>query len=511
MNVLMVYPEFPDTFWSFKHALRFINKKVSNPPLGLMTVSSLLPKEWNRKLIDTNIRPLLERDILWADLVFVSAMDVQRSSVEAIIDQVKRYGKTIVAGGPLFTEDYDQFTTVDHLVLNEGEITIPIFLKDFMAGKAKRVYHAEGYANMGSSPLPDLSIINLNEYDCMSIQFSRGCPFNCDFCNVTALLGHTPRLKSGAQIIAELDQLYDAGWRRNIFFVDDNFIGNKKILKEDILPALIEWRKGKTGCLFLTEASINLADDLELMRLLVRAGFTSVFIGVETPDETSLKNCNKKQNTKRDLITNIHTIQRAGIQVMAGFIVGFDSDTPTIFNRMVDFIQKSGIVTAMVGLLQAPNRTELYRKLDEQGRIIKEMTGDNTDGTTNIVPVMDAQVLKKGYLSILDRIYSRKMYYQRVKTFLQEFQPQKTTVTIEWSEVGALFKTMVIMGLNPREAIYYWDLFFWTLFKFPEKFPLAITMTVYGYHFRHINQKNRRAFVKQKARQLTGEGVQLPA
>jgi radical SAM superfamily enzyme YgiQ (UPF0313 family) len=500
MNILMVYPEFPDTFWSFKHALKFINKKVSNPPLGLMTISALLPKYWNKKLIDINIFPLTEKDILWADLVFVSAMDVQRTSVESIINQVKQLGKPVVAGGPLFTEDYEQFDNVDYLVLNEGEITLPLFIEDYLAGNAKHIYKTDDYANMSLSPLPDISLINLRDYDCMSIQFSRGCPFNCDFCNVTALLGHNPRLKTSRQIIAELDQLYNAGWRRNIFFVDDNFIGNKRILKEDILPALIEWRRGKKGCNFLTEASINLADDPELMKLLVNAGFMSVFIGVETPDEESLQNCNKKQNTKRDLIDNIHTIQHAGIQVMAGFIVGFDSDTPSIFNRMVDFIQKSGIVTAMVGLLQAPNSTELYRKLDEQGRIIKEMTGDNTDGTTNIIPVMDANILRKGYLSILDKIYSRKLYYQRVKTFLRDYQTQKSDVTIEFSEVVALLRTMVVMGLNPKEAFYYWNLFFWTLFKFPNKFPLAITLTVYGYHFRSINQKNRKAVLHHHPR-----------
>jgi radical SAM superfamily enzyme YgiQ (UPF0313 family) len=384
----MIYPEFPDTFWSFKHALKFVNKKVSNPPLGLMTVSALIPTGWNKKLIDTNINPLTDEDIEWADLVFLSAMDVQRAAAEKIMSRVKSHNKTLVAGGPLFTEDYPQFLDVDHFVLNEGEITLPEFIRDYQAGQAKHVYQTESYADMSMSPCPDLSVIKLDDYDCMSVQFSRGCPFNCDFCNVTALLGHEPRTKTTAQILAELNQLYAAGWRRNIFFVDDNFIGNKKILKEEILPALIRWRKGKTGCLFLTEASINLADDPQLMKLLVQAGFISVFIGVETPDEDSLKGCNKKQNTKRDLISDIHEIQRAGIQVMAGFIVGFDSDSPTIFNRMVEFIQKSGIVTAMVGLLQAPNKTELYRKLDKQGRIIKEMTGDNADGTTNIIPIM---------------------------------------------------------------------------------------------------------------------------
>lgn len=507
MNLLMVYPEFPDTFWSFKHALKFVNKKVSNPPLGLMTVSALLPEDWNKKLIDTNIYELTDADIEWADLVFLSAMDVQRKAVEEIITRIKRHNKTLVAGGPLFTEDYLQFSQVDHFVLNEGEITLPLFIADYLAGNPKNVYQSENYADLCNSPSPDISVIHLEDYDCMSVQFSRGCPFQCDFCNVTALLGHEPRTKSAQQIIAELDQLYRAGWRRNVFFVDDNFIGNKKILKEEILPALIEWRKDKNGCLFLTEASINLADDPQLMKLLVKAGFISVFIGVETPDEASLKNCNKKQNTKRDLIANIHEIQRAGLQVMAGFIVGFDSDLPTIFNRMIDFIQKSGIVTAMVGLLQAPNKTELYRKLDEQGRIVKEMTGDNTDGTTNIIPIMDAKILQAGYFKILDQIYSPRLFYQRIKTFLREYQPAKTSVTIEWNEIVALFKTIILMGFNPKEAPYYWNLFFWALFKYPAKFPLAITLTVYGFHFRRVGRQNKKALLRESSTRYPVDGA----
>ena len=503
----MIFPQFPDTFWSFKHALKFVNKKVSNPPLGLMTVSALLPKDWNRKLIDTNIYPLTDADIDWADLVFISAMDVQRSSAEELISRVQAKGKKIAAGGPLFTEDYDQFPNIDYLILNEGEITLQPFIDDYLNGNPKHTYQTNQYADMRTSPAPDISVIKLNDYDCMSIQFSRGCPFNCDFCNVTALLGHEPRIKSTEQIINELDQLYAAGWRRNVFFVDDNFIGNKKILKEEILPALIKWRKGKTGCLFLTEASINLADDKQLMKLLVQAGFISVFIGVETPDETSLTNCNKKQNVKRDLISDIKEIQNNGIQVMAGFIVGFDSDSPTIFARMVDFIQKSGIVTAMVGLLQAPNKTELYNKLEKQNRIIKEMTGDNTDGTSNIVPIMDPVLLRNGYLEIMDKIYSPKYFYQRIKIFLREYKPVKASVTIEINEVIALLKTVVLIGFNPRDAIYYWDLFFWTLFKYPSKFPLAITLTVYGYHFNKVARQNRKALLSKKQNIYPTTGV----
>ena len=246
MRILMVYPEFPDTFWSFKHALKFINRKINNPPLGLMTISSLLPATWEKRLVDMNIKPLTNRDIDWCDMVFISAMDVQRGSVHKIITKIKERNKPIVAGGPMFSGPIEDFPQIDTFIKNEGEITLPLFLADLESGESiKKVYSTTEYADIRNSPLPDLSILNLDNYDTMSVQLSRGCPFHCDFCNVTALLGHVPRLKTVAQIIAELDQLYAAGWRRNVFFVDDNFIGNKRFIKEEILPALIEWHKTK--------------------------------------------------------------------------------------------------------------------------------------------------------------------------------------------------------------------------------------------------------------------------
>jgi len=321
------------------------------------------------------------------------------------------------------------------------------------------------------------------------VQYTRGCPYNCDFCNVTSLLGHKMRLKSSRQFIAELDALYQRGWRRNVFVVDDNFIGNKRALKEDLLPALIEWRKGKKGCLFITEASVNLADDDELIDLMVRAGFTQVFIGIETPDEVSLAECGKSQNRNRDLVSNIKKLQHYGLQVMGGFIVGFDNDDESIFLRQVEFIQKSGIVTAMVGLLQAPTGTALYQRMLREGRLSKEdYSGDNVDGETNIVPVMDENLLKDGYRSVLDGIYSARAFTERVITFLKTYQPRRHAVTLEFQEVLALFRSIWRIGIKSPERKYYWKLFFWTLFNHPKKFPLAITFSIYGYHFRKVNE-----------------------
>lgn len=491
MKILMVYPEFPDTFWSFRHALKFINRKINNPPLGLMTISRLIPSSWEKRLIDTNIDKLTDEAILWADMVFISAMDVQRKSVKKIVTHVKKFNKRIVAGGPLFTGEYQDFPQIDTFVLNEGEITFVDFIKDIQSGRdLKKVYETSDYADIKSSPLPDISLIDIHKYECMTIQYSRGCPFHCEFCNVTALLGHVPRIKTVSQIIAELDQLYKAGWRHNVFFVDDNFIGNKKHLKEEVLPALINWRKDKIGFNFITEASINMADDPELMSLMAQAGFVDVFIGIETPNELSLAECNKKQNSKRDLIENVNAIQSYGMQVMAGFIVGFDNDSPEIFNQMIDFIQDSGIVTAMVGLLQAPFGTKLYDRLEKDGRIITEMSGDNSDGTTNIITVLDAQTLQNGYFSIMKSIYSPELLYPRIKTFLAKFNPRKTTVNIRSNEIMAFFKSVFVMGFNPKESRHYWNLILWTLWHDLKKFPTAITMVIYGYHFRTITEIN---------------------
>lgn len=487
----MVYPQFPDTFWSFKHALKFVNRKNNNPPLGLMTISSLLPEKWEKRLVDMNINPLKDSDIRWADMVFISAMDVQRASVHDVISRVKPFDRRIIAGGPLFTGEYDQFPMVDTFILNEGEITFPHFLADLNSGaNVKSVYETKEFADMKTSPLPDLSLINMRQYECMSLQVSRGCPFHCEFCNVTALLGHIPRTKSVAQIIAELDQLYNAGWRHNVFIVDDNFIGNKKFLKEELLPAMIKWHQGKSGFNFITEASINLADDPDLMRLMTRAGFVDVFIGIETPNESSLFECNKKQNSNRDLINSINSIQNHGMQVMAGFIVGFDNDPPDIFERMISFIQESGIVTAMVGLLQAPFGTKLYERMENEGRILQEMSGDNSDGTTNIKTKMLPAKLKQGYFKIMKTIYSPEMLYPRIKTFLEQFNPKKVTVNVRLNEITAFIKSLFVMGFNPRESRHYWDLVWWTLRRDFRKFPTAITMVIYGYHFRTITKRN---------------------
>jgi radical SAM superfamily enzyme YgiQ (UPF0313 family) len=446
----------------------------------------MLPPEWEKRLVDLNVTDLTIENLQWADYVFISAMIVQRESVQAALKRCKAAGVKVVAGGPLFTMEHEQFPAVDHFVLNEAEETLTPFVQDLAEGRARRVYSSSEFPDIHQTPVPLWGLANLKQYETIPIQFSRGCPFNCDFCNVTALLGHRPRTKTAAQIIAELDSLYALGWRKSIFFVDDNFIGNKKQIKSEVLPALIEWRKGKTGMPFSTEASINLADDPELMHLMVQAGFDTVFVGIESPNEDSLTECRKTQNKGRDLVESVRQLQRAGLQVQGGFIVGFDNDSPSIFQQQIDFIQKSGIVTAMVGLLQAPLGTRLYERMQKEDRLVNAFSGDNADGSTNIIPRMGLEALRSGYREILSHIYAPKFYYARIMTFLREYQPPKLRAHLEPQYIMALWRSIYQLGIRGVERVQYWRLFFWTLFRRPRLFPLAITFAIYGFHFRRV-------------------------
>jgi radical SAM superfamily enzyme YgiQ (UPF0313 family) len=490
MNTLLVYPEIPDTFWSFKHALRFIGKRASQPPLGLMTVASMLPDTWTLQLLDLNVSTLHTSHLQWADLVLVSGMTIQRDSAADVIARSKAAGCTVVAGGPLFTLEFDAFDQVDHFVLNEAEETLPHFLDDFRSGRPQPLYTSSVLPDLKHVPVPNWSLVAQRRYATMGIQFSRGCPFDCEFCNVTSLFGHQPRIKSASQILQELDALYDTGWRGSVFFVDDNLIGNKKALKQDLLPALIHWRKRKRGYVFNTQASMNLADDEELTHLMVEAGFRTVFIGVETPSEESLAECGKKHNLRRNLVQDVKQLQQAGLEVQGGFIVGFDHDTQSIFQRQIDFIQQSGIVTAMVGMLQAPTGTRLFARLKDAGRLLGHMSGDNVDGSTNILPQMGLAALHRGYQQVLDTIYHPALYYQRIRTFLQEYSAPKFRIKPSFGKLMenlcALFRSVVQLGILGRERFEFWKLLLWTLLRKPGQLPIAITFAIYGYHFRTI-------------------------
>ena len=488
MNILLVCPEYPDNFWSFKHALRFVSKKAGQPPLGLLTVAALLPFDWEKKLVDINLTPLSDEDLRWADYVFLGGMSVQADSAREVIARCNEVGTKIVAGGPLFTARHGEFQGVDHFVLNEAEITLPRFLDDLQAGRPNHLYETDEWADLATTPLPMWDLIDPGQYATMNIQYSRGCPYDCEFCDITVLYGRLPRTKSAAQVIVELDALYRSGWRGHVFFVDDNFIGNRIKLKKEILPLIIRWTEARQyPFTFGTEASLNLSDDPRLLDLMAQAGFEEVFVGIESPNQESLEECRKIPNKNRDLIASVKTLQKAGLQVQGGFIVGFDHDPLTIFDTLIGFIRESGIVVAMVGLLNAPINTRLYHRLGQEERLLKTFSGSNTDFTINFTPKMNHQALLNGYRKILATIYSPREYYQRVIGFLSTHEPlRQHRTTIRFAHLQALSRSMFLLGVLGKERWYYWRLFFWSLCRRPRHFSTAITLAIYGFHFRRV-------------------------
>jgi radical SAM superfamily enzyme YgiQ (UPF0313 family) len=489
MNILMIYPHYPDSFWSFKHALRFISKKAAVPPLGLITVSAMLPKEWNKKLVDLNVSKLKTEDLLWADYVFISAMYIQKESVSEIINECLKHRVAMVAGGPLFTQEYENYPEIDHFILNEAEITLPLFLKDLDSGhRPEKVYKTDLFADITSTPVPDYHLLSMKDYAFMNVQVTRGCPFACDFCEITTLLGRKVRMKENHQVLAELDALYNLNWRGPVSIVDDNFIGNRTKIKNSLLPAMNNWmREHRHPFSFNAETSIDLADDGVLLSLMVDTGFTSTFVGIETPDEVCLQECNKKQNKNRNLLQSVRKIQNAGMQVSGGFIIGFDSDSPSVFQRQIEFIQQSGIVAAMVGLLNAPKDTKLYKRLAAENRLTVEASGNNTDSSMNFVPKMNIHLLMEGYKSIIYNIYATKPYYSRIRQFMAHYnRPRITRKKLGFSYLTGFVKSMVVIGIANKGRREYWKFLAWTLFNKPRLLMDAIVFTVYGYHFRTV-------------------------
>jgi len=488
MRVLLIYPECPSTFWSFSTVLKYVRKKSLYPPLGLLTVASLLPKDWEKKVIDENVSKISNDDILWADMVFISAMIVQKKAAQRIINKCKSLGRKVVCGGPAFTTGYKNFKNVDYFILNEAEITLPLFINDLKQNKARKVYTSTERPDIRSTPIPSWDLINFSDYSTMLVQYSRGCPFNCDFCDIIIMNGRVPRTKTPEQVIREFQILYDKGWRDGVFIVDDNFIGNKSNVKE-MLPSIIEWQKNRNYPFkLLTEASTNLADDDELMQLMVNANFEKIFLGIETPDTESLKECGKFQNVKRNLVDTIKKIHRKGMQVMGGFIVGFDNDKENIFDRQIKLIQESGVVTAMVGVLTALPETKLWKRLKGEGRILKETSGGNTDGNINFIPIMGKEKLIKGYKKILSTIYSPKEYYKRIAKFIQDYNPvAKGRIT--WNNILALARSNWEIGVKSSSRFLYWKLLIKTFFTKIKAFPVAVELAIQGLHYQKITSK----------------------
>lgn len=466
MRILLVYPEMPDTFYAMKHFMKVVNKKAAYPPLGLLTVASLLPEQWEKKLSDLNIAPLDKRDLMWADYVFLSAMNVQEDSVCEIIAQCRELGVKIVAGGTLFTHDHHRFPDVDHFVLNEAEITLPLFLADMEKGRPEKIYKTTAFADVSASPMPSLHLIDRSQYLYDIVQYSRGCPYMCDFCDVTALLGRKPRTKTPKQIIQELEAINKDGHTQLVLFADDNLIGNKRMLKAELLPALIAWRKEvQPAFYFATQLTVNLADDEELMQMLLDAGFRHVFIGIETPSEESLKVSHKTQNLKKNLLGTIHYLHGKGFIISGGFIVGFDTDDEHIFARQIRFIQESGIPLPIVNILKAPPGTDLYRRMQAEKRLYKAFAF--TEGDTNIIPAMDIAALYEGYLDVINNIYTPRASYARLMQFFATYRfPQssirvKEKITVQHLQV--VWRIVYQLGIMNSDRKYFWKLIAWSL------------------------------------------------
>jgi radical SAM superfamily enzyme YgiQ (UPF0313 family) len=418
-KVLLVYPEFPETFWSFKGSLGFVGKKANFPPLSLLTVAALLPERYEARVVDMNVRPLDQAELDWADIVFASAMLVQKDSLKRLVERVKGSGKPIVAGGPYPTQCREEIAGVDHFVLNEAEITLPAFIAELEAGRAKSVYESEERPDLALTPRPRYDLIDIRPYSSLMLQYSRGCPNDCEFCDIIELFGRKPRVKSPEQFVGEIESLYRLGHRGGIFIVDDNFIGNRAAVKE-VLREIIAWQEAHgRPFTFSTEASIDLAKDDELLDLMEGAGFTMTFVGIETPVVESLVSASKRANIGISLQDSVRKIQERGIEVTAGFIIGFDTDPEDIAERQIAFIQESGIATAMVGLLSALPKTALHRRLAAEGRILGESSGDNThELRLDFVPKMDASKLIDAYAEVLTTIYDPRRYFERCDVLL---------------------------------------------------------------------------------------------
>lgn len=486
MRVLLVYPLFPDTYWSFQHALSFVGKRSAFPPLGLLTVSAMLPTSWERRLVDLNVSTLDDRDLEWADMVFISAMLVQKTSLDDVVLRAKTLGKCVVVGGPYVSTAPDAVPQADHVFVGEAEETLPEFLADLAAGRAKPLYKATERPALASTPVADFKLVDRRDYSSMSIQYSRGCPFQCEFCDIIEIYGRVPRTKSNAQVLAELDALLAAGWTGLVFVVDDNFIGNKKNVRR-LLPALAEWsHRNGSPFEFVTEASLNLADDDALLGLMRRAGFTRVFLGIETPVEESLKEAQKGQNTQRNLVDSVRKIQGFGIEVMAGFIIGFDSDPDDIFERQSAFIRESAIPLAMVGLLTALPDTQLWRRLNREGRLVADSSGNNTDGSLNFVPRMDVERLVEGYKSLLRVIYSPAEYYRRALDSLARIGVglQSSRERLHWGDVVAFTRVAVALGIRDGARREFWHYLRRVLSEHRDQLGHAIMLAAMGYHFR---------------------------
>ena len=497
-KALLVYPEFETSFWSFKFALQYLGKKSSMPPLGLLTLASMFSQDYTLRVVDMNVRPLTDADLHWADLVCTSTMIVQRRSLDTVITRAKRAGKPVVAGGPHPTSYWEDIADVDYFLLGEVEATFPRFLHDLAQGTAKHLYVPQEKPAITQTPLPRYDLINMRDYSSMLLQFSRGCPFDCEFCDITKLYGRVPRTKTTEQMLAEFALLYDLGWRGALFLVDDNFIGNRREALR-FLQALTAWQQARhypfTLC---TEASMNLVEYEALMDAMIEAGFTSIFVGIETPTPEALIATKKKQNVRKEdpdyPLHAVHTLQHKGFEVMGGFILGLDGDTPEVFDLHIRFIQQAAIALAMEGLLTVLKGTDLYYRLEREGRLRADTTGNNLDTQLTFVPELPEALLVAGYKRVLNTIYDRGLhnYFARCWTLCQNLDrrraPKPMPTPLRLAEM-LRFARASLQQLMSAQGPAYVQFLYRVLTQHPDRLREAFALAAKGYHLRKITEQ----------------------
>jgi radical SAM superfamily enzyme YgiQ (UPF0313 family) len=495
MKALLIYPESPETFWTLQHAIKFLGVKACSPPLALLTVAAMLPRDWAKKLVDLNVEPLTDEHLAWADMAFISALTIQSKSADAVIRLCRAAGVKVCAGGVHFSTPEAPFEVVDHLFIGEAEETLPVFLADLAQGKALPEYRASRFPDLSCSPVPAWDLLDPSKYANMLLQVCRGCPHDCEFCQVIAQYGRYPRYKSSDQILAELQGIHDVGWRGVLTFADDNFICHHGKAK-NILRAVGRWQaEHGYPMLFVAQASIELVDDPEILELMAQAGFVGLFLGIETPEPASLKECNKHQNLNRDLVAAVRTIQAHGMEVIGGFIVGFDSDTPNVFAHQADFIEEAAIPTAMVNLLAAAPGSRLFTRLESEGRLVADGVGDGDTamnaGSLNFIPKMGREALLDGYKALLGRLFAHEPYYQRVLTFLKHHRPNPhIPVRLPTNrDVIAMGKIIFALGVKEPGRRAFWSFLGRLVLHHLQQFPIGITLAASGYHFRILTDQ----------------------
>lgn len=481
------------SFWNYTEVCKLVGAKYPAAPLGLMTLAALLPQHWEFKLIDENVEPLLDEHFEWADLVCTGGMLPQQKGMLKIIDKAHQFQLPVVVGGPDPTAQPKVYEKADFLVTREGELTIPMFLKDLEKGKKKGVYVADGMCDMTKSPIPRFDLINFKNYIHVGIQYSRGCPFICEFCDIIELYGRKPRTKTNEQVLAELDTLYKLGYRGHIDFVDDNFIGNKLNVKKT-LPEIRNWSKErKYPFYFTTEASINLADDNDLLKMMQDCDFRFVFIGIETPDDDLLMEMGKRQNVNKPIKESILKIYQHGMVVNGGFIMGFDNEKTTIADKMIEFVQDTGITLTMLGTLYALPNTQLTRRLKKEGRLFEEgsdpdeETGiDQLSSGLNFLTKRPRLDILKDYTKVVEYIYQPRRYFERViYTALNIKVNYKFKPTLKESlfYFRSFLRVTAKLGFKGLTAKHYWKMIFLVLFKNIKGIEAAVNLAAMYIHF----------------------------